>query len=175
MDRSLDVVRSPRPASLDDREAIEALAAQSFRAMATAAYDPALVAACLPFVVRIDPRLLGFGRYWVLDDPSDIVAAGGWSPMDEHGWTPAAAAGLTAQIRALWVHPGRARQGLGRRLMAAIESDARAAGHRGMGVRSSLNAVPFYGALGYVARAPSVVSLADGVALPAMLMAKTLA
>jgi pantoate kinase len=59
--------------------------------------------------------------------------------------------------------------------MVALEADARASGHRAIGVRASLNAIPFYAALGYRARAVSEVPLGDGLALSAALMAKSLA
>lgn len=54
-----------------------------------------------------------------------------------------------AVITAVYVSPDAAREGVGTRLLADLEHRARATGVERVGLRSSLNAVPFYVARGY--------------------------
>ncbi len=53
------------------------------------------------------------------------------------------------QVHAVFVHPARQGQGVGRCLMEAVESEARARGERLLNLYASLNAVPFYEAAGW--------------------------
>ena len=53
------------------------------------------------------------------------------------------------QVHAVFVHPARQGQGVGRCLMEAVESEARARGERLLILYASLNAVPFYEAAGW--------------------------
>ena len=48
------------------------------------------------------------------------------------------------QVHAVFVHPARQGQGIGRRLMEAVESEARARGEPGLILFASVSAVPFY-------------------------------
>jgi putative acetyltransferase len=84
---------------------------------------------------------------WVAETRAgQIVAAAGQSPQPgETG---------TARIRRVFVHPDWAGRGLGRRLVGEAEQRARAAGHERFVVCASLNAVPFYERLGFVALRP---------------------
>ena len=53
------------------------------------------------------------------------------------------------QVHAVFVHPARQGRGIGRRLMEAVESEARARGERELILYASLSAVAFYGANGW--------------------------
>ena len=53
------------------------------------------------------------------------------------------------ELRACYVHPRFNRQGIGRRLLAALEEEAKAAGLGWLNLNSSLNAEEFYQAAGY--------------------------
>jgi len=53
------------------------------------------------------------------------------------------------QVHAVFVHPGRQRPGVGRCLMEAVESEARARGERLLILYASLSAVPFYETTGW--------------------------
>lgn len=57
---------------------------------------------------------------------------------------------LLNELRACYVHPRRNRQGIGRKLLADLEDEARAAGVGWLNLNSSLNAEEFYRAAGYV-------------------------
>jgi len=53
------------------------------------------------------------------------------------------------QVHAVFVHPARQGRGIGRRLMEAVESEARARGERELILYASLSAVAFYEANGW--------------------------
>jgi len=55
------------------------------------------------------------------------------------------------ELRACYVHPRFNRQGIGRKILADLEDEARAAGVGWLNLNSSLNAEEFYRAAGYVA------------------------
>lgn len=54
-----------------------------------------------------------------------------------------------AWVHAVFVHPDRQRQGLGRQLMEVLERDARARGESWLGLHASVGAVAFYRSLGW--------------------------
>jgi putative acetyltransferase len=56
----------------------------------------------------------------------------------------------TAFIEAIYVHPSRSRQGIGRRLLNALEAVAKELGIQTLALEASLNAVQFYKQSGYV-------------------------
>jgi len=55
-----------------------------------------------------------------------------------------------AEVQALYIRPDQLRRGIGRQLLGELESCARELTLTRLGLKSSLNAVPFYQALGYV-------------------------
>jgi putative acetyltransferase len=77
-------------------------------------------------------------------------------------------------VEAVYVEPDCARRGVGRALMAALESAARALGLTGLVVEASLNAVPFYGALGYGHECWAQHSLGGGHHIACAVMSKRL-
>ena len=58
---------------------------------------------------------------------------------------------LLNELRACYVHPRFNRQGIGRRILAVLEEEAKAAGLAWLNLNSSLNAEDFYLAAGYTA------------------------
>jgi GNAT superfamily N-acetyltransferase len=99
-----------------------------------------------------------------LDRSGTVLAAAGWSA---HEGEPG-----TARIRKVFVHPERARQGLGTTLVLDAERRAASAGYTQFAVRASLNAVPFYRRLGYRPVEPQTVSRPGDLHLAVMLMRK---
>ena len=77
-------------------------------------------------------------------------------------WIPL---GIAARIRAFFVAPEAARQGVGRRLFDACISAAAEAGFESVELMSTLPGVPFYAALGCDAVEHVTDTLPDGVAL----------
>jgi len=76
----------------------------------------------------------------------------------------------SAEIRAVYVHPDFVRRGLGALLLRTAEDAARARGVTRVHLRSTLNAVAFYQARGYVVEAPGSLQLSNGGALRYVLM-----
>lgn len=99
------------------------------------------------------------------------VGAGG-AILGSAGWGATPGPGAPrARIRKVFVEPGLAGRGLGRRLVAAAETRAEATGVRGFMVRANLNAVTFYERLGYRTTGPGVMTV-DRVDVPMTMMEK---
>ena len=105
---------------------------------------------------------IGSRRFFIAESPSEPVA---YAQLDIDA----------AAIRSIYVAPHCRGRGVGRRLAHALFSTARDAGLERLELDSSLNAVPFYEALGCSRLGPVDHRLRDGVALPCVRMARRLA
>lgn len=128
-----------RPATRADVPAIEELIARSARALSDGYYTATQVESLLRFVFGPDTQLVDDGTYFVVQRGGQLVAAGGWSRrrtllggdrMKEREDPILDPRSEPARIRAFFVHPSAARQGLGRRLFDECRSAAAAAGFR---------------------------------------------
>ncbi|HJZ73412.1 MAG TPA: GNAT family N-acetyltransferase [Vicinamibacterales bacterium] len=79
-----------------------------------------------------------------------------------------------SELRACYVLPSAARQGVGAAIVAEIERRARQHGLRELHLESSVTAEPFYVALGYRAEQRGEHPIAPGVAMAAITMRKGL-
>ena len=171
-----------RLARLEDLAAIEALIARSAQALSAGYYTPAQVEALLRYVFGADTQLIRDGTYFVCESVNGtLVAAGGWSrrgtlfgadrmkASEDPLLDPATDA---ARIRAFFVDPDWARQGLGRRLFAECQSAARAAGFRTLALVATLPGEPLYRALGFDLTERFTLRLPDGVEVPVARMAR---
>ena len=79
-----------------------------------------------------------------------------------------------AEIEAVFVAPDASRRGLGRQLMARLESAALDADLPALSLSSSLNAVAFYAALGYIAGAQKTYTTSQGLEIACVPMHKAL-
>ncbi len=79
-----------------------------------------------------------------------------------------------AELRACYVSPDLARQGVGRAILKAIENEARAAGVTRLWLDASLNAERFYAACGYVAFSEGLHRLGCGEFMACIRMEKAL-
>ena len=156
---------TPRIAHLADLPTIDALLARSYPVLLKADYPASVLVTALPRIARAQPRLLRSGTYWVTTDAAAAVACGGWMATGR----PA-----VGEVRHVAVAPARTRTGLGRALMEAVLTQARAAGMRAMACRSTRGAVAFYAALGFEVVGPVEVPLAPGIAFPAVEMRRRL-
>jgi len=134
-------------------------------------YDPELFSEALPHLVRPDKKLLTSGRYYIAEIEGAPVACGGWSLDLPPG---AEAIDNAAVIRRFAVVPELAGRGIGRRLFEQCAMAVRARQVRRMLVRSSLNAEPFYAALGFRTLRPIHMPLPGGRGLPCVLMERPL-
>jgi putative acetyltransferase len=131
-----------RPVGASDLDAIAALQETSIMALGAPVYGEAKARAWARLGYQFRHDLLGEGGFWVAEEGERLLGVGGWSPDSlerDLAW-----------IRYLFVHPQATRRGIGRRLVERAERSAYAAGRRRLRVWSSLNAVPFYRAVGFL-------------------------
>jgi GNAT superfamily N-acetyltransferase len=165
------------------REVIEA----SVRGLQANDYTPAQIEGALKSVYGVDSQLIADGTYFVAEiigqesEASHIVACGGWSKRktlyggdqfsgrEDSLLDPSRDA---AKIRAFFVHPQWARQGLGTLILEACENAALENGFRRLEMGATLSGVAFYRARGYVEVAKQSAPLENGEALPIVKMAK---
>ena len=166
------------------REVIEA----SVRGLQAEDYTRTQIEGALQSVYGVDSQLIADGTYFVAEirpanrDAAEIVACGGWSKRktlyggDQYAGRedslldPARDA---AKIRAFFVHPNWARQGIGTLILEACEKAAIAAGFRTLEMGSTLSGIAFYRAQGYVETENQSVPLTNGESLAIVKMAKT--
>ena len=77
------------------------------------------------------------------------------------------------ELRACYVAPEAARMGVGGALVRALEQAERLRGLVGLSLTASLNAEPFYGALGYAAEKRVTHTLSAGVPMTAVRMTRS--
>lgn len=148
-----------RPAQLADVSELSALIAASARALGAPYYTPRQIDALVTQVFGIDTQLLADRTYYVIERGRQLVACGGWShrhtlfggDQTKTGPDPNLDPGSdAARIRAFFVHPTFARQGLGRRLLEHCEAQALLAGFHRTELMATLPGVPLYQAAGYL-------------------------
>ena len=173
-----------RLATHNDVEELNTLIEASVRCLQKNDYTPRQIEGALGHALGVDTQLVEDGTYFAASPASNnqvIVGCGGWSFRktlfgSDHGpnreslllnpFTDA------AKIRAIFVHPEWARQGLGSLLLEHCESAARCAGFRSFEMGSTLTGVPLYSLKGYVRRDDVAVPLPNGEALPIVHMVK---
>jgi len=149
-----------RVATENDRPRIAALIALSVRGLQATHYSPAQIDASLETIFTLDSTLLADGTYFVaLAENGDLAACGGWSRRktlyggDHQLETPEPElldpATDAAKIRAMFVHPLYARQGLGTMILAASEAAAANEGFTRLEMGSTLTGVALYSLRGY--------------------------
>jgi GNAT superfamily N-acetyltransferase len=170
-----------RLATVADVPALQALIATSARSLSAGFYTPAQVEAAIRYVFGVDTQLIADGTYYVIDGPAGPAAAGGWSgrrtlyggdQMKATADPPLDPATEPARIRAFFVHPDWARQGLARRLYAACEFAARQAGFRRLELMATRPGEPLYAALGFTVVERVSVPLPGDVEIPFTRMAR---
>ena len=175
--------RHVRLASPNDVPRLAKLIDISVRALSDGYYSPAQVEGALRHVFGVDTQLIDDGTYYVVDEASELIAAGGWSrrrtlfggdqmkaphdPMLDPAAEP-------ARIRAFYVHPAHARRGLGRLLFETCARAARQAGFRELTLVATKPGEPLYVALGFRVVERLVVDVPGGIALPCARMTRAL-
>lgn len=175
-----------RKAVLADRADLEALIARSARELGAEHYtaEQIEIEGALRGAFGVDTQLIGDGMYFVAEAGGTIVGCGGWSRRRTlFGGDAGSGRDTTeldprsepARIRAFFVEPAFARQGIGRALLERCEAEARAHGFSRFELMATLPGVPFYGSLGYVARSPIQHELAPGLTIEFVPMIKSVA
>jgi GNAT superfamily N-acetyltransferase len=177
-----------RLATDEDVPALHGLIEASVRGLQARDYTPAQIEGALGTVLGLDTQLIHDRTYFVAEAVDRnaharhrLAGCGGWSkrktlfgadraPLREPELLdPAKDA---AKVRAIFVHPDFARQGLGSLILATVEDAARAAGFTRFEMGSTLTGVPLYRLKGYVESERIAVPLKNGEALPVVKMVK---
>ncbi|WP_428328820.1 GNAT family N-acetyltransferase [Mucilaginibacter sp.] len=170
-----------RLATFNDIPALNELIARSVRRLSTDYYTPAQIESAIKYIFGIDTQLVTDGTYYIAELNDTIAGCGGWSKRntlyggDQHKDTedplldPVHDA---ARIRAFFVNPDFARQGVGRHIINVCEAAARANGFTSFELGATLPGVPLYKAMGYTAVERIDAPLPDGETLGIVKMKK---
>lgn len=172
-----------RVATMDDCPAIARIIAESARVLGRPDYSDDEIEAALKGPWGLDTRLVKDSTYFLVYVDGELAACGGWSyrttlfgsdaeaSRDAARLDPAKDA---ARIRAFFVRPGFARQGIGTLLLQHCEAAAIAAGYRSLSLGSTLPGQRLYAVHGFVAGEPIDYDLGDGLSMLVIPMTKQL-
>jgi GNAT superfamily N-acetyltransferase len=172
-----------RVATAEDVAEIRKLIEASVRGLQARDYSPAQIDAALATVFTVDSRLIADGTYFVaFDERDELAGCGGWSfrktlyggdhqveRIEPEKLDPEVDA---AKVRAIFVHPKFARQGLGSMILDAAERAAVAMGFRRFEMGSTLTGVALYRLQGYREMERIAVPVGDGERILVVRMVK---
>ncbi|MFI4909639.1 MAG: GNAT family N-acetyltransferase [Steroidobacterales bacterium] len=172
-----------REATAADCAQIQELIARSIRALGAGDYSPDQIEGALKGAFGLDSQLISDGTYFVVESDGRLIGCGGWSyrrtlfggdarsGRDAGTLDPSTDA---AKIRAFFVDPAAARQGIGSAVLERCESEARRHGFRRAEMMATLPGMRLYEARGYVPGERVEYPVAAGVALEFVPMWKSL-
>jgi len=172
-----------RLASNTDIPSLQQLIAASVRGLSEGYYAHNQIESSIKYIFGVDTQLLIDGTYYVIEEDSKIIACGGWSKRktlyggDQHKsitdplLDPNTDA---ARIRAFFVDPAWARQGIGKMLIQHCETEAMNNGFTAMELGATLPGEPLYKAMGYKSISNIIVDMPDGEKLEVVKMRKEL-
>jgi len=148
-----------RPAILADKPALEALIARSARELSAADYTPDQIEGALRGAFGVDTQLIRDGTYFAVESEAQLVGCGGWSyrrtlfggdARNERDTSELDPRIDAAKIRAFFVDPHHARQGIRQALLNKCEAEAQARGFSRFELMATLPGVRLYAACGYI-------------------------
>jgi GNAT superfamily N-acetyltransferase len=173
-----------RCATLNDIPLLKVLINDSVRALSRDYYAERQIDSALIYIFGVDTQLIIDGTYFVEEEEGQLIGAGGWSKRATlFGGDQFKSAGPDplldplqdpARLRAFYVHPNWARQGIGRRIVTACEDAAFASGFQRLELLATLPGEPLYAALGYSRIEPVEVTMPDGISISGYRMGKEL-
>ncbi|HSK42960.1 MAG TPA: GNAT family N-acetyltransferase [Candidatus Binatia bacterium] len=180
---------SIRPAVAADTPTLRELIDASVRKLQSGDYSPEQIDSALRTVFGVDSQLISDGTYLLVEtvpknagEKAIIVACGGWSKRKTlYGgdrWRDRQDDMLdpktdAAKIRAFFIDPDWARQGIGTLLLDACESAARSAGFTRFEMGATLTGAKLFQKRGYVAIERLEVPLEGDITLPVIHMVKS--
>lgn len=173
-----------RLATMADVPVLRDIIERSVRGLQAREYSAQQIELALESVYGVDTRLIADGTYFAAEAETGAIAGcGGWSQRrtlfggdqwqgrEDERLDPSCEA---AKIRAFFVLPEWARQGVGSRILETCETAAKTAGFRELEMGATLSGVPFYRVKGYVALEEVAVPLGEGLTLPIVRMGKAI-
>lgn len=175
---------SLRKAVAADAAVIAELIAASVKGLASEHYSDEQIELSIETVFGVDLELIEDRTYFVAETEGRIVGCGGWSKRktlygasvysesrDPGFLDPARDA---AKIRAFFIHPDAARQGIGSAILQACENEAREHGFAKAEMMSTLPGVLLYSAQGYLGDERVQIPVGNGVSIECVFMSKDL-
>lgn len=168
----------------EDMPSLKQLIPESVRALSKGHYTAQQIEHAIVHIFGVDSQLIADGTYYSAVAENQIVGCGGWSKRktlfggDQMKITEDDLLDPThdaARIRAFFVHPHWARQGIGRRIIQMCEEAAVKHGFRIMELAATLPGEPLYAAMGYVVTKRFDVAMPTGELFPVAHMTKSLA
>lgn len=172
-----------RKATLDDRGAIADLIKESARYLSRSDYSDEQIEGAIATVFGVDTNLILDETYFVADLAGGLIGCGGWSKRrtlfggdqyatrDPNFLNPAT---QPAKIRAFFIHPEHARKGIARAILAACESEAKAAGFQSVELMSTLPGIKLYRTCGYEGDNRVELEVGEGLTIGLVPMRKEL-
>lgn len=155
-----------------DRPGISRLFESSYPTLLSGHYPELLLEAALPLLTRANPMLLACGTFFVAEsDEGTALGCGGWT-RERPGKGDISS--QLAHMRHFATDPQHARRGVGRAVYEACEQQARNGGITRFECYASLNAEPFYAALGFERIETVDLRLGGQTALPAVWMTRSI-
>ena len=157
-----------REALPSDGLAVESILSASYSQLLKGAYSESLLAVALPALTTANRALLASGTFYLAENASGrLVGCGGWT--HQRPGTGEREEGI-AHIRHFATHPDWSGRGVGRLIYDHCEGQAREAGVKLFDCYSTLNAQPFYAALGFKTISAKEVMLRGTIRFPTVLM-----
>lgn len=172
-----------RRATAADASDISDLIAESARELGKLDYSDDVIEAALESVWGLDTQLIEDGTYFLVHADGELAACGGWSfrgtlfgsdSLSSRDATRLSPERDAARIRAFFVKPKFARRGLGSRLLAHCEQEARDAGFRAASLGATESGRRLYRTCGYVEGEAIGVALGDALTMRVIPMSKSL-
>jgi predicted N-acetyltransferase YhbS len=167
-----------------DIPAIDKLIPLSVRALQAPYYTSAQMDAAIGPIFGVDRQLIKDRTYFVAEARGHIVGCGAWSKRKatsggdqsrtQDDFDELDPRRDPARIRAFFVHPDWARQGIGRSILAACEKALQEAGFFRVELVGTLAGEPLYAAFGYQVIERYEMPITNGLGLPVVRMSKQL-
>ena len=171
-----------RAANFDDIQNLNELITLSARELSRDIYSKQEIEGAIQYIFGVDTELLHDKTYFVIEKNGEIAGCGGWSrrktlfggnqfsAREEPAYLdPTIDA---AKIRAFFIHPTFARQGLGSMLLQHCERDAGLHGFTHFEMMATLPGVKLYAAFAYKAVSNERVVLPNSISLKFVRMEK---
>ena len=172
-----------RPAQPSDIPTLNELIVQSAQELSQGFMPEAEIKASIDHIYGVDSELVADGTYFLVEKEGKPVACGGWSKRktlfggDRYAGREAGfldPATDAAKIRAFFVHPAHARQGIARALLEKCETEMKTAGFSQSEMMATLPGVPFYEKMGYVQHEMHTHQLPNGASARGVRMTKAI-
>jgi len=172
-----------RKATMEDRDAIQQLIADSARRLSREHYTDLEIETAIETVFGVDTSLIEDRTYFAVEIDGQLAGCGGWSKRktlfggDQYtsrdvGYIDPKSE--PAKIRAFFIHPDHARKGIARAIVNQCEQEAREQGFHALELLSTLPGIEFYKSCGFIETGTLDLDLTDQVKLKFVPMRKEL-